>query len=249
LPPTLFLVLVLFSPGCSAQSPYAAEMQTFAWHYHENPARLDGLRAGLEQALATDPHMDNLLAFSQSCFIWGDVRAATRAQKLEAYDKGRQAGRRAVDREPNNAAAHFWYAANTGRLAQIRWAISSLLLLGTLRDEIRILFDLDPKLPAAYALAGNMYYETPGFLGGDLNKAEEMFRKGLALDPKFTGLRVGLGKTLMRKGKIDAGQRELNSVLNEKDPRYLSEWAMKDAKEAAAALDEQSRQNRVGTGS
>jgi tetratricopeptide (TPR) repeat protein len=238
MPATVLLFLILFSLSCSAQSPYATEMRTFAWRYHENPARLDILRDGLEQALATDPHMDNLLAFSQSCFIWGEIRAATRAQKLDAYEKGRRAAKRAVEQEPGNTAAHFWYAANTGRLAQTRWAISSLLLLSTLREEIRILFDLDPKLPAAYILAGNMYYEMPGFLGGDLDKAEEMFRKGLALDPKFTGLRVGLGKVLIKKGQTGEGRRELTAVLNEKQPRYLAEWTMKDSKEAAAALDQ-----------
>jgi len=40
---------------------------------------------------------------------------------------------------------------------------------------------LDPGFTAAYALAGNVLYEVPGFLGGDVKEAEAMFRKGRRL--------------------------------------------------------------------
>ena len=58
-----------------------------------------------------------------------------------------------------------------------------------------------------------------GLLGGDLDKAEAMFRKGLEIDPKFTVMRVGLAKTLIKKGRIAEARQEVDAVLNEKEPR------------------------------
>jgi hypothetical protein len=37
-----------------------------------------------------DPRVDHLVALAQVCFIWGDVRATTREQKLQAYEEGRE---------------------------------------------------------------------------------------------------------------------------------------------------------------
>jgi predicted Zn-dependent protease len=96
---------------------------------------------------------------------------------------------------------------------------------------------------SVYALAGNVFYEVPGLLGGDLGKAEAMFRKGLELDPKFTVMRVGLAKTLIKKGQILEARRELEAVLNEKEPRNLADWTLKDSKEARTLL--QSIQRRL----
>ena len=220
-----------------AQSPLVAELESFATRYHEDPPKLDRLREGLTQAAKADPRVEHLLALARVCFIWGDIRAADRDQKLEAYDQGREAGRRAVELDPKSAAAHFWYGTNTGRWGQTKGVLRSLFLLSTVQEEIQAVLSLDPKLTAVYALAGNVYYEVPGLLGGDLTKAEEMFRKGIELDPKHTGMRVGLAKTLIKKGRIPEARRELQAVLDEKEPRNPADWTLKDSKEARALLE------------
>jgi predicted Zn-dependent protease len=115
--------------------------------------------------------------------------------------------------------------------------VRSLFLLPTVQEEIQTVLALDPKFTAVYSLAGNVYYEVPGLLGGDLNKAEEMFRKGLELDPKFTGMRVGLAKTLIKRGRIAEARRELQAVLDEKEPRNLADWTVKDTRDARALLE------------
>src|SRR2546430_6477417 len=52
------------------------------------------------------------------------------------------------------------------------------------------LFPYTTLFRSVYALAGNVYYEVPGVFGGDLDRAERMFRRGLEQDPRFTGMRV-----------------------------------------------------------
>ncbi len=113
----------------------------------------------------------------------------------------------------------------------------SLFLLPTVQEEIRIALELDPELTAAYALAGNLYYEVPSLLGGDLARAHEMFRKGLALDSKFTAMRVGLAKVLIKQKRIAEARRELQAVLDEKAPRNLADWTLKDSQDAGQLLE------------
>jgi tetratricopeptide (TPR) repeat protein len=213
------------------------ELEVVATRYHENPARLDVIREGLEQAAAASPRGDVLVALARVCFIWGDIRAATPEQKLQAYDRGRQAARRAIEREPRSAAAHFWFATNTARWGQTKGVLRSLFLLPTVQEEIRTVLELDPEFTAVYALAGNVYYEVPGIFGGDLERAEQMFRRGLAQDPRFTGMRVGLGKTLIRTGRLAEARRELQAVLEEKAPTNPADWTLKDLRDARALLD------------
>lgn len=231
------LLVLLSVPPVLARSPLVAEVRTFSSRYHENLARLDTIREELEQAIKADPDVGDLVALAQVCFIWGDIRAVTDAQKLDAYERGRQAAKRAVEVDPRNAAAHFWYATNTGRWGQTKGVVRSLFLLPIVQEEIQIILDLDPHFTAVYALAGNVFYEVPGFLGGDLNKAEQMFRKGLEQDPKFTGMRLGLAKTLIKKGQIEEARPELQAVLDEKEPRNLADWVTKDARRARELLE------------
>jgi tetratricopeptide (TPR) repeat protein len=231
------LVLLLSAPAAWAQSPLVAEVRVWAARYHEDPARIDRLRAELARALETDSHVDNLIALAQVCFIWGDVRARTTEEKLEAYEQGRQAARRAVELAPRNPLAHFWYGTNTGRWGQTKGVVRSLFLLPTVKQEIEAVLELDPKFPAVYSLAGNVYYEVPGLLGGDLDKAEQMFRKGLELDPRFTGMRVGLARVLVKKGRIPEARRELEAVLEEKAPSNLADWTVKDSPRAREILE------------
>ena len=220
-----------------AQSPLVAELREVEKRYHQDPSRLDRIRAGLEAALRTDAHVQNHVALGQVCFIWGDIRARTTDEKLAAYDRGREAAKRAMEVEPRNLWAHFWFATNTARWGQTKGIVRSLFLLPTVQGEIQLMLDLDPRFAPAYSLAGHVAYEVPALLGGSLDRAEEMFRKGLALAPTFTGMRVGLGKTLVRKGRLAEARRELRAVLDERAPENPADWTLKDAKEAQALLD------------
>jgi tetratricopeptide (TPR) repeat protein len=231
------LLLVGMAGAVWGKPSLVAELEVVATRYHENPARLDAVRVGLEEAAVASPQVDILVALARVCFIWGDIRAETAEQKLEAYERGRRAARQAVERQPRSAAAHFWLATNTARWGQTKGVLRSLFLLPTVREEVRTVLELDPGFTAVYALAGNVYYEVPRIFGGDLDRAEQMFRRGLEQDPRFTGLRVGLGKTLFKKGRIAEARRELQAVLEEKTPTNPADWSLKDAREARALLD------------
>jgi tetratricopeptide (TPR) repeat protein len=232
------LVLCTFTAEAVAQSPLVAELRRVSLRYHEDPSRLDTLREGLEQAAASDPRPEHLVALAHVSLLWADIRGKTSDEKLQAYDRGRQAAKRVIEADPRHLVAHFWYATNTARWGQTNGVVRSLVLLPEVKREIQTMFELDPTFTPAYVLAGNVYYEVPALLGGDLAKAEELFRKGLELDPRYTMLRVGLGKTLIKRGRADEARRELTTVLEEKAPRNLADWTMKDVPEAKRLLGE-----------
>jgi tetratricopeptide (TPR) repeat protein len=231
-------VLVAAAPlaPAHAQSPLVAQLPVVAATYHEDPTRLDGLRQGLEEAVKADSRVENLLALSQASFMWAEVRAQSREEKLEGYDRGRQVGQRAVELAPRSVAAHFWYATNTARWGQVNGVVRSLFLLPTVRAAIETMMKLDPGFAPVYALAGNVDYEVPGVVGGSLDRAEAMFRKGLELDPRFTAMRVGLAKVLIKQGRVADARRELQAVLEERRPSMPADWAVKDTRSARRML-------------
>jgi tetratricopeptide (TPR) repeat protein len=221
----------------AATSALVRELDAVATRYHEDLSRLDRVREALQQAAAATPDVDTLVALARVSLIWGDVRAPTSEAKLAAYDQGRQAGQRAVELAPRSAPAHFWYAANSGRWGQTKGVVRSLFLLPEVQRGIETVLALDPRYPGVYVLAGNVYHEVPGMLGGDLAKAEAMFRKGLDLDPRFTAMRVGLARTLVKAGRPAEARQELQAVLAERNPTNPAEWTVKDVPEARRLLE------------
>jgi len=232
-----FVALIIMTRAAWAKSPLAAELDVVGRQYHKDLAALDRLHDGLVQAAAADPDIDNLVALGRVAFLWGDVRATTRDDKLAAYDRGREAGRRAAELAPRNPHGHFWYALNTARWGQTRGVVRSLVLLPTIRASLDRVIELDPGFTAAYAVIGNVLYEVPGVLGGDLRKAEEAFRIGLGQDPHFTAMRIGLAKTLAKLGRMDEARRELQAVLDERQPSNPADWTLRDAPNARQLLE------------
>src|SRR5262245_43340663 len=233
----IIAVLVLAtSATASAQTSPTGRPPRWATWYHEDLPRLDHMRAELTDAVKAGARVDDLVALAQVRFIWGDVRARTTDEKLAAYDQGRQAAQGAVEIEPNSVLAHFWYATNTGRWGQTRGIVRSLFLLSAVEREIDTILALDPNFAPVYSLAGYVAYEVPPLLGGSLDRAERMFRAGLALDPRFTGMRVGLARTLIKKGRAAEARAELEAVLAETAPSNPADWTLKDSPEARTLL-------------
>ena len=231
----LLVALLSSSSAVFAQSAVAGARALVA-RYHEDPAVIDRAREALEAALQRDRQVDTMVMLSYVHFLYGDVRATTTEDKLAAYDRGREIGRRAVELAPRNHDAHVWYAINTGRWGQTKGIMRSLFLLPTMREEVDAILALDPRSVRGNSIAGNLMLEVPVFVGGDRAKAEEHFRKALATDPKFTVARVDLARVLIASGRYDEARRELQSVIAERAPTLVADWTVKDLPRARALL-------------
>lgn len=215
------------------------EVAHAARSYHEEPARLDTLRAALDARLATSEDAPHLTAAARVNFLWAEVRAKTAEEKLAAYDRGRRLADRARHLAPKSAGAHFWFAVNTGRWAEAKGAWRALSTLRMLREEVQLALELDPGYTDGYAFLGAMYRRLPWFLGGDSSRAEAAYRKGLEQDPTYTGLRIGLAKILLASGRPAEARAELLLVIAEKAPRNRAEWTLEDSPEATRLLQAQ----------
>jgi tetratricopeptide (TPR) repeat protein len=231
----LSLVLALASAAW-AESPVEAARALVA-RYHEDLTRLDRARELLEAALARDRRVETMVMLAHVQFLVGDVRAVTAEDKLAAYERGREIGRRAVELAPRSPDAHLWYAINTARWGETRGVLRSLFLLPTIREELTTLLELDPRSVRAHVLTGNVLLEVPEFIGGDRSRAEYHFKKALAIDPRFTNARVDLARAYIADARYADARRELTRVVNETRPSVVADWTVKDAPRARKLLE------------
>ena len=227
---------LVWATTATAQSSLVAQLDVAARSYHEDPAVLDRLRVQLTLASEERPTAEHLTALARALYNWAEVRATSADEKLDAYDRGRSAATRAVALEPSRAAAHFWQAANTARWGELRGMAASLSVLGVVRRGARTVLELDPNFAPGYTLAATVFAEVPAMLGGDLQRAEALFRQGLTVDARLTSLRIGLAKVLLRTGRLAEAREELQRVVAEDQPANPADWTMKDAPEARALL-------------
>jgi tetratricopeptide (TPR) repeat protein len=234
--PIVLLLLAGPAVGALAQSP-ADEAARLISAYHEDPTRIDRARELLERAITRDRPVEAIITLSRVYLLTGDIRAGTTEERLAAYDRGRELGKLAVELAPRSEDAHFWYVANTGRWGQTKGVVRSLFLLPTVREELDILFQLNPKSPRTLNVSANVLFEVPGLLGGDRKKAEEQWKRALALDPHYTIVRVDYAKALIATGRYDEARRELGRVLDEKAPTNRADWTMRDVPRAKSLLE------------
>jgi tetratricopeptide (TPR) repeat protein len=231
-----FAVLIILAASAAADTPAQAARGLIA-RYDEDPARLDRAREMLETAITKERRVDSLITLSYVYFLVGEVRAQTSDEKLTAYDRGREIGKRAIELAPREEEAHLWYAINTGRWAQTKGVLRSLFLLPTVKEEIETILELNPRSVRGRALAGNVFMEVPGFAGGDRAKAEDQFRRGIEHDPHFTAIRVDLARLLIASGRYDEARKELTRVIEERTPTNVADWTVKDRPRARELLE------------
>jgi tetratricopeptide (TPR) repeat protein len=231
-------VLVLVAPVLAfAQTPVERARALIAT-YHEDPHRIDEARDLLEEAITRERPADAVTLLSRIYFLAGEVRATSDDEKLAAFGRGRDLGKLAIEIAPRSEEAHVWYALNLGRWGQTKGMMRSLFLLPTIREELDTVFSINPRSVRGHALAGNVFFELPGMMGGDRKKAEEHFRKGIEADPHFTVLRLDLARLLVAEGRIAEARRELERVVNETAPTNVADWTARDRPRARTRLDE-----------
>ena len=239
MPPTALAALLIVSlvPGAARTETARDAAFGLIARYHEDPTRLDRARALLESALERDRQVETMITLARVYLLVGDVRAETTEEKLAAYERGREIGRRAVELAPRNEDAHVWYVANTGRWGQTKDVLRSLFLLPTIREELDVIFDLNPRSPRGHDIAGNVMLELPALIGGDRAKAEEHFKKSLQADPHYTLARLDLARVYIAMSRHREARRELQRVIDESAPTYLADWTVKDLPRARRLIE------------
>jgi tetratricopeptide (TPR) repeat protein len=219
----LAAVLALVTPAAAQDPVVAARALLATWH--EDHARIDRARALLEAEAASGPAADVYVELSRAWFLTGEIRSRSTAEKLAAYEQGREAARRAIARAPGNDSAHLWLGMNTGRYAETGGRASGLRMLSSIREASDTALKLNPNNVDALILAGGISANVPRLLGGDRSKAEALFRRALEVDPHKTGARLELAELYMDLRRWNDARYELQRLIDEPAPSDRPRWA------------------------
>lgn len=224
--PYLFFFLAWFAvvdgagqPSLNARSDYAAQLArsysaTFTWLRESKPP---GRRsAPLMYAAAQETETtESLWAKSKAAMAQGNFAEARRLL------------RQAVQQDPKDGALWFHLGASCAEVNELDEAIAAF-------ERARV---LAPGQPDTYFNLGLVYWRK-----GNLNKAKESYRAGLALRPKETSALQNYALLLMKTGDYKTAISPLQKLKN--DPKLgtssraaMIECYLKTGEQAAAAKE------------
>ena len=234
-----FLVLIVGFNKLSAEVIEVKEAEDIYLSYYKDYQNLNRAIEKLDNILEKTPNnIEALILLSHVWLIYGDVVTKDTIEKLNAYEKGRDIAKKAIELSPKNPNGHFWHIANIGRWGQTKGVLRSLFLVRKLKEELNLILQLNPEYVPALDVYGVLYYELPRFFGGDLELAERYLRSAIELEPHLTILRVDLARVLIKRHRNEEAINELNKVLEEKKPKVYADWYVKDRKDAEELIVE-----------
>jgi len=166
------------------------------------------------------------------------------SEREDMYREGIEAGKTAVQLQPNKPDGHFWLGANYGGSAA-HSTIANLSSFQDIKSEMDTVLKLDESYQgySAYLGLGRLYLQAPRILGGDTSKAIEYLEKGVKLNPTNTLMRFHLAQAYEAAHRDAEAKKQLETLMAmTPDPKYAPEH--KDAVENAKKLLEKIERNR-----
>lgn len=213
-----------------------------------NPDELYAARQDLASALGAGDIWERRLSadtldfeaawkLARACYwLGGHVPADERRRQ---YERGIEAGRRAVAAQPDRPDGHFWMAANMGALAESFGLRAGLRYRGPIKRELEAVLRIDPAYQQGSAdrALGRWYFRVPGLFGGSKRKSVEHLQRSLRYDPESAASHFFLAETYRDMKRLDEADREIQRVL---DAPLHPEWVPEvlEFKQKAAALRE-----------
>jgi tetratricopeptide (TPR) repeat protein len=211
-----------------ADAKMAAEKIAEAEPFYE--AREDLTRARtavtiLRQAHAADyGNYEAAWKLARAAFSVGD-RTDNDSEQDDMFREGIEAGKAAVQLQPNKAEGHFWLGASYGGRAA-HSTLSNLSSFQDIKGEMEAVLKLDETYQgySAYLGLGRLYLQAPKVLGGDVKKAIEYLEKGIKLNPNNTVMRFHLAEAYEVDRRNAEAKKQIETVIaTTPDPKYVAE--------------------------
>ncbi len=141
------------------------------------------------------------------------------------FREGTEAGKAAVQLQPNKPDGHFWLGANYGGSAA-HSTIANLSSFQDIKREMEAVLKLDESYQgySAYLGLGRLYLQAPHVLGGDSGKAIEYLEKGVKLAPNNMLMRYHLAEAYEANNRDAEAKKQLETLLaTPADPKYMAE--------------------------
>lgn len=180
---------------------------------------------------------------------WAEIKYRTpEKQQADLYHELAGKAHRLSQEHPNLAAAMVWEAIVLSSEAGARGGMGGLSLAKEARTLLEESLKLDEKTlnGSAYTSLGTLYAKVPrwpiGF--GDKEKAEELFKKSLVINPNGIDPNFFYGEYLIDQDRIAEGRRYLEKALAAPDRpgRELADQGRRQ--EIQALLDKTAKNGR-----
>lgn len=191
--------------------------------------------AAWETRLASSPQdFEAAWKLARACYwLGGHVPAEDRRRQ---YERGIEAGRRAVAIDSERPEGHFWMAANMGSLAESFGLRAGLKYRTPVKRELEIVLAMAPSYSegAANRALGRWYLRVPALFGGSKTRSVEHLQRSLTYDPGNAASHYFLAETYLAMNRRDEARREFLRVL---DAPVAPEWIpeVREFKEKARA--------------
>jgi tetratricopeptide (TPR) repeat protein len=179
----------------------------------------------LRQAHAADyGNYEAAWKLARAAFYVGD-RTDNDTERDDMFREGTEAGKAAVQLQPNKPDGHFWLGANYGGTAA-HSTLSNLSSFQDIKGEMEAVLKLDETYHgySAYLGMGRLYLQAPKVLGGDVSKAIEFLEKGLKLNPNNTVMRFHLAEAYEVANRSADAKKQIATIMSTTpDPKYVAE--------------------------
>jgi len=193
--------------------------------YNQNYKRIDETVAMTEEILKRDPdNVPALIFLSRVWLTYGYVKARTKDDLIRVFENGKEAAKKAIEIDPKNADAHFFYVANLASLGDTKGLFNSLFMLPEVRRELETVLELDPDNVNGLAMTGALYLYLPSILGGDLHISEVYLKRSVSLNPHISSAGLYLAANLKRQKKYDEAIEVLRGILDDEKPEFYPDW-------------------------
>jgi tetratricopeptide (TPR) repeat protein len=192
--------------------------------------------ASLRQARIADyGHYEAAWKLARAAFFVGD-RTDNDSERDDMFREGTEAGKAAVQLQPDKPEGHFWLGANYGGNAA-HSTIANLSSFQDIKREMETVLKLDEGYQgySAYLGLGRLYLQAPRVLGGDSEKAIQYLEKGVKLNPNHGLMRFHLAQAYYANNRDAEAKKQIQALMAvTPDPKYAAEH--KDAIEKGKKL-------------
>src|ERR1044072_7304928 len=211
-----------------ADAKMAAEKLTEAEPFYEGREDLTKTRTAvtiLRQVYAADyGNYEAAWKLAPAAFSVGD-RTDIDSERDDMFGQGIQAGKGAVQLQPDKPEGHFWLGANYGGRAA-HSTLSNLSSFQDIKGEMEAVLKIDESYQgySAYLGLGRLYLQAPKVLGGDPSKAVDYLEKGVKFNPGNTLMRYQLAAALEATGRPAEAKKQIETLMSTTpDPKYMAE--------------------------
>jgi tetratricopeptide (TPR) repeat protein len=238
---TMMKTLVLLALVAAVASAYAGDSvcdraEYMFFNRHLNPTWLDSAYNVLAAVRKANPTDERYLYLWSRIHIQKGDDARTKAEKLRNFGRAKAIAETLMALNDESDQGHCWWGVAQGRIGMTRGVLNSLFMVSGLKKAFGRAIALNPKHPTALDAFGVLYYELPGFAGGDLNKSEQYFKRSIESDPNYALPRLDLAKVYIRQKRWLAARAQLDALLATTDARYPADAELDDKPEARLLL-------------